>query len=108
MQVSEIFTITPNEILVEDTVEGAGVSQLRIYYPMLIFDGESMSDIQMDRNSLRLKLRGKGICVEALEPSGAKLIRSGQKLHHRNGIVEPVYWDVDGTTARYRICPIRR
>ena len=107
VQISEIFTIKPDEVLVENSVQGAGVSKLRIYYPMLIFDGESETDVQVDRDSVSLKLRGKGVRLESLSASDTGLVRSRQKLNHRNGIVEPVYWDVNGTTARYRISPIR-
>ena len=101
--VSEIFTITPIEVLVENSVQGAGISQMRVYYPMLISDGENETDVQIDQSSLRLKLRDKNFLLEVLEPSATRLIRSKQKLNHRNGLVEPVYWNVDGNTARYRI-----
>ncbi|TWT80257.1 Unsaturated rhamnogalacturonyl hydrolase YesR [Planctomycetes bacterium CA13] len=104
---SETFTVTPDEVLVENSVQGAGVSQLRIDYPMLVFDGEKKTDIQMDRHSVSLKLGGKGVRFEMLKPTDTELVRSGQKLNHRNGIVELLNCDVKGTTARYRIAPIR-
>ncbi len=100
---TELITVKPNEVLVEDRIEAGDVSQLRIYYPLLIFDGINETEIKMDKHSVRLTLDGKSQTFEATHSSKAKLIRSGQKLKHRNGLVEPVYFDVDGTTARYRI-----
>ena len=126
VRICETYTLTPDEVLVESSVfigceptpygsaaskprstnmSNVGVAQLRMYYPMLIFDGENETDIQMDHNSVRLELRGKGIILETLSPSSAGLIRSGQKLNHRNGVVEPIYWDVDGAISRYRLSP---
>ncbi|NQV32882.1 MAG: glycoside hydrolase family 88 protein [Phycisphaeraceae bacterium] len=107
VQVKELFTIKHDEVLVENTVEGFGVSQLRVYYPMLVFDGANETDVQIDQNVVRLMLDGKGIQLEALQPSGVELVRSGKKLNHRNGIVELLYWDVDGTRAHYRITAIK-
>ncbi len=107
LQVSETFTVKPDAVLVENTVEGGDALQLRIYYPMLVFDGLNETDVQIDHNSVCLWLQDKGIRLEAVKPSGIGLVRSGQKLNHRNGIVEPVYWDVNGTTAHYRITAIK-
>lgn len=33
----------------------------------------------------------------------ADLEKTGESLEHRNGIVEPVYFDVTGTAAKYSI-----
>lgn len=103
VQISEIFTIKPNEVLVENTVAGNGVSQLRVYYPMLVFDGANETDIKMDRKSVRMQLEQKNVCFEILNSMGSTLTRTGQILKHRNGLVEPVYFDATGLSAKYRI-----
>ena len=88
MEVTENFTLKSNEVLIENTVSGSEVEQLRVYYPMLIADGRSETDIHMKGNSVRLKLDGKGVCFEILQPAGVELKRTGQKLSHRNGDIE--------------------
>lgn len=99
----EVLSVKPNEVYGEVTVEGLDVETLRIYYPMLVFDGQEYTDISMDRTSLSMTLRGKGTQFEALHSLETELVRTGQKLKHRNGIMEPIYFDMDKPWARYRI-----
>ncbi len=103
VKIVETYTIKPDEVLVKTTITSGSVSQLRIYYPMLVFDGANETDIKMDRKSVRMQLEQKNVCFEILNSMGSTLTRTGQTLKHRNGLVEPVYFDATGLSAKYRI-----
>jgi len=100
---TELITVKPNEVIVADKISGKDIDQLRIYYPMLTFNGKDETKIQIDRKTLRMQLEQKNVSFEILNSSESKLTRTGQTLKHRNGLVEPVYFDADGLTAQYRI-----
>jgi hypothetical protein len=100
---TELITVKPNEVIVADKISGKGIDQLRIYYPMLISNGRDKTKIQMDRKTLRMQLETKSVSFEILNSKESKLTRTGQTLKHRNGLVEPVYFDVNGQSAQYRI-----
>jgi rhamnogalacturonyl hydrolase YesR len=100
---TELITVKPNEVIVADKISGKDIDQLRIYYPMLTFNGKDETKIQMDRKTLRMQLEKKSINFEILNSSESKLTRTGQTLKHRNGLVEPVYFDANGLNAQYRI-----
>lgn len=100
---TELITVKPNEVFVEDKISGKEIDQLRIYYPMLIFNGKDKTEIQMDRKTLRMQLEQKSVSFEILDSKESKLVRTGQTLKHRNGLVEPVYFDANGLSAQYRI-----
>ncbi|MCP4450436.1 MAG: hypothetical protein GY809_03170, partial [Planctomycetes bacterium] len=105
---TETITVKPNEVIVEDQLEGDDIKQLRVYYPMLLSDGMNKTHIQMHKKSVRLEMEGKDIVFQAMGSSPGTLVRSGQQLKHRNGLVEPVYFDVKGKSAKYRISTGRR
>ena len=100
---TETITVKPNEVLIEDQVSGRGADQLRVYYPMLVSNGEDETEIQMDQKKLRMQLEQKSVSLEILNSLESTLIRTGQTLKHRNGLVEPVYFDANGLSAQYRI-----
>ncbi len=79
------------------TVTAGTVS--RIGFPMLMFDGQQETDVRLDGHTLRLKRADGGIQVEITEPATAAWQRTGQRLSHRNGLVEEAF--ADG--AVYRI-----
>ncbi len=105
---TEIITVKPNEVIVEDQLEGDSIKQLRVCYPMLVSDGMKETHIQMQNKSVRLDMEGKGIVFQAMGSSQGTLVRSGEQFKHRNGLVEPVYFDVKGKSAKYRISTGRR
>lgn len=45
----------------------------------------------------------KTVNFELLNSLEGKLTGTGESLEHRNRLVEPIYFDVMGTSARYRI-----
>jgi hypothetical protein len=100
---TQTITVRPNDVCVDDVVKGENVPELRVYYPMLVFDGKEKTDINIAENRVRLQLDGENVSFEAVEPSDARLVRTGVELKHRNGLVEPVYFDADGGRASYRV-----
>ena len=50
-----------------------------------------------------MKLAGKRVKFTVMEPENAVLRRSGNKLEHRNGVVEDVFAETPGKRLAYRI-----
>jgi len=100
---TELITVKPDQVIIEDSISGKGIEQLRVYYPMLVFNGKDKTKIQMGQKRLRMQLEKKSVNFEILNSDESKLVRTGQTLKHRNGLVEPLYFDVDGQSAKYRI-----
>ena len=93
----ETLTLNSNGV----TVAAAAVT--RIGFPMLVFDGQQETGVQLDGNSLRLKRKDGGIQVTITEPATATWQRTGKRLSHRNGMVEEAF--ADG--AAYRITVLK-
>lgn len=91
----------------EDQVSGAEIRKMRVYYPMLVFDGAEESNVTLDGSSVTLKRSGGGARFEVLEPTGLKLQRTGKRLDFRNGQAEGVYAELEGVRAVYRISSVR-
>jgi len=101
--VTEIVTVEPSGVTVEDSIEGA--KTMRVYYPMLVFDGLEEANIVMEKNALNLSMRDGSVRFEVLEPKGIVLERTGVRLDNRNGQIEAAYGEIKGTKAVYRIGP---
>jgi hypothetical protein len=99
--VRETVTVDSSGVTMESVVEGA--RSLRVYYPMLVFDGEERTAIRLEGNAVTLALRGGAVRFRVIEPAGARLERTGKELAHRNGMIEPVFAGVAGNRAVYRI-----
>ena len=100
---TERITVKPNEVIVADRISGKDIAQLRIYYPMLTFNGKDKTKIQMSQKTLKMQMENKSVSFERLKSGKNELKRTGKSLKHRNGLVEPVYFDADGLSAKYRI-----
>ena len=100
-KVTETITVEPSGVTVEDSVEG--VTGIRVYYPMLVFDGLEDTKVDVQARSATLHLWDGGVRFDLLEPSDAKLKRTGVRLEGRNGLMEGLYADVKGSRASYRI-----
>lgn len=100
---TERITVKPHEVLVADQLSGKNINQLRIYYPMLVFNGKDKTKTQMDQKTLRMQLEQKNVSFEILNSPESTLTRTGQILKHRNGLVEMVYFDTNEKIAQYRI-----
>jgi rhamnogalacturonyl hydrolase YesR len=100
--VSETVTVEKGKITVEDELSG-DVAKMRVTFPMLTFNGKEETAIQTAKNTATLSLEGKRIRFTALAPNSATLVRSGKKYGHRNGMVEPLYFEVQGNKAKYSI-----
>ena len=100
---SQNVTIDENGVTVEDAITLDGVDAMRVTYPMLVFDGQDKTKVEMNKNAVTLTLAGKSVNFTVLEPKGLKLQRSGKQLKHRNGMVEAVYAETSGRRMIYRI-----
>jgi len=102
-RIVETLTLDPAGVTVEDQLEGPQLNRMRVYYPMLVFDGLEETQVKMASNSVRLSLWDGAIRFAVLEPQGTVLKRAGTRLVHRNGMVEAAYADIQGLRALYRI-----
>jgi hypothetical protein len=102
-RITETITVEPSGVTVEDSLEGKDIERMRVYYPMLVFDGLEESKVEMSGSSVALSLRDGAIRFMILDPADAQLKRTGVRLDNRNGEVEAAYADIEGLHARYRI-----
>lgn len=102
-KVEETITLEPGRVTVEDKISGDGIRKMRVYYPMLVFDGQEESKVSMAGSSVKLELGGGSSRFEILEPAGVQLRRTGVRLDFRNGQAEGAYAEIDGFRAVYRI-----
>ena len=100
--ISEIIGIKDGLITVENEITGTNGLK-RLTWPMLVFDGETRVDVEMDDSSISLELHGRGVNFSISEPGEIKLNRSGVQLNHRNGIVEAAYAEFSGTKIKYQL-----
>lgn len=100
--IQETVTVEPAKVTVEDELEGE-ITGMRIFYPMLVFDGAEKTQVLINGSSVKLTLRGASICFTLLSPSDVELKRTGKCINHRNGEVEAVYGDIQGKRCRYQL-----
>ena len=103
VQLTQTLTLAGNGVTVEDQFDGAAVRSMRVTYPMLVFDGQKETKIDVHGNGVSLELDGRGVRFSVLEPNAVVLRRSGTTLGHRNGLVESAVAEIVGRRAVYRI-----
>lgn len=101
-KISQTITVDSRGVLVEDQLTGEFKS-FRIYYPMLVDDGQEKTTVRIHGDFLDLSLRDGGITLHSLFPGKSIINRTGNPLPFRNGFAEAAYFDIDGNRARYRI-----
>ena len=101
--VMQEITVNHVGVTIEDTVTKNGIDAMRVYYPMLVFDGKNRTEVSMKDNLVKLTLQDKNIVFTVLEPKGAQLQRSGNPLKHRNGLIETAFAEIRGNHAVYHI-----
>ena len=101
-RITQQFTINEKGLIVKDNLQGE-VQSMRVYYPMLVDDGEEMTRVTMTNNKVSLSLRDGDITFEALSPRKSVMKRSGISLYCRNGYAEAAYFDVPGKEAEYKV-----
>jgi len=101
--VRQTITVDQTGVSVEDEITIDGVDAIRVYYPMLVFDGRDKTKVVMNRNTVKLSLAGKSVKFTVTEPKGAILQRSGKQLKHRNGMAEAAFAEATGKRLTYRI-----
>lgn len=100
--VRETITIERSGVTLDDVVEGP-VQAMRVYWPMLVHDGLEGARIEIQGGGIRSTLRDGAALFTVLEPMGTTPQRSGIRLDHRNGVVEPVFAEAAGHRMRCRI-----
>jgi rhamnogalacturonyl hydrolase YesR len=100
---NETVTIDGNGVTIEDKITKQGVTAVRAYYPMLVFDGKDEAAIDMKDNSVKLTLAGKSARFTAIEPKGITLQREGSRQKSRNGMMEAAFAETAGNRIVYRI-----
>ena len=101
--ISETITAEREKITIEDELIGTDIAVIRVTWPMLTFNGEKYTNIQIDKNAAILELEGKKIKFQIIGPENVSLSKSGIQYGHRNGIVEPLVADFKGNKATYSI-----
>lgn len=99
----EDLTLNDSGLTGKTSVTGGGLTALRAYYPMLIFDGTDSVDIRSETSSVSMKLRGDSVRYEILAPKSMTLMRATYTKLGWNGLVQPLYADIPGTTYTYRV-----
>jgi hypothetical protein len=103
LTISETITAERGIITVEDELNGTDITVMRVNWPMLTFNGEKYTNIQIDKNAAILELEGKKIKFQIIEPENVSLSKSGILYEHRNGVVEPLIAEFKGNKATYTI-----
>ncbi|MCP4785804.1 MAG: hypothetical protein GY903_06595 [Fuerstiella sp.] len=101
--VEQTIVINKHGVTVTDEVEGESVRAVETRFPALVFNGRDRTGISIDGKRATLALEGKTHTFTVLEPRGAKLKRTGKKLKHVNGMVEPIIVSFKGKRSTYRI-----
>jgi hypothetical protein len=101
---TETLMLNADGVRVEDETANPA---FRVYYPILVFDGREETKVKMDGARATLELDGRGVQFTVQEPADAKLVRLGKRLTHRNGLVEPVFVDIQGAKAVYSVTPTK-
>jgi hypothetical protein len=101
--VTEKLRLGAEGLRVEDELIGKNVAAMRVYYPMLVFNGLKETGINISDSRATLEMDGRGVQYKIIEPVDTRLERLGRRLKSRNGMVEPLYADVKGMKASYFI-----
>ncbi len=102
LTVIETIKVEKGGITIEDELIG-DIIRMRITWPMLIFNGKTSTNIQMENKSAILELDGQKIKFQIIEPQNVTLSRSGKQYAHRNGLIEPLVAEFQGNKATYSI-----
>ncbi len=102
-EVTQTITIDKNGVEVEDIITAQGAESVRVSFPMLVSDGMNNTNIKINKNKLSLSIDDKDHYFTVLSPKRLKLQRSNEALTHRNGMVEEVFAEANGTRIVYKI-----
>ena len=101
--VVQTITVDRSGVTVEDVVTADDAGAVRVTFPMLVFDGENESEVDMEGSAVILSLTGRGVMFRVTEPAGVELQRTGRQLKHRNGMVEAAVGEIPGKRMVYQI-----
>lgn len=102
VSITQAITLDHEGVTVRDEISG-DTEALRITWPMLVFDGQQEAQVNQNHDSIQLTLDGRSVKFSVLEPSRVKINRGGQRIKHRNGLIEVATVDMHGSKATYRI-----
>lgn len=102
IQYWQTFVITPRSVTVTDELRG-NVRAMRVTWPMLLFDGQQRTRLEIAGKTASVELDGRGVRFTIESPADVMGKRSGRVLNHRNGQVQPVIAEFPGRSAIYRI-----
>ncbi len=102
IKLAETIVVEPAGVTVTDDLTG-DIANMRVTWPMLVFDGAEQAEVQLGKNTASLRLGGRGTRFTLLEPTGTLLQRAGKQVSHRNGMMEPATAEFSGKQAVYRI-----
>ncbi len=101
-RIKQHITIRASGITVNDQLEG-DVQKARVYYPMLVFDGEEKTAITTNKHQVNLYLRDGGVCFESIYPKRSTIQHIHTQHSFRNGYAEVAFFDIEGKEMTYRI-----
>jgi hypothetical protein len=101
--VSEVMTLNNTGLTGKSTVNGAGISSIRLYYPMLQFDGLENTVVALSNNTVKMNLRKDSLQFSVVSPSGVQLKRAPYTKMSWNGQMQPLYADIAARGVIYKI-----
>lgn len=101
-QISQLLSIDKNGVSVRDCLIG-DVQKMRIYYPILIYDGFERTQIKIQNQKLKLGLRDGDVCFQVIEPDYSMIKRKRKKYSYRNGYANIVYAESFQKVMKYKI-----
>ena len=102
-RVTEKYTLNRSGLTVTDEIVSPAVKEMRLYFPLLVTDGLEETKIDISGNQVTLGLRGAGVRLAVLEPAVNSWQRSKTRIDQFNGLIEPVFAEITGSKATYRI-----
>jgi hypothetical protein len=101
--VTETYDVTPQRVQV--TAEVEGVSEIKVGFPALAFDGAHATRIAVDGPNAKVNLGDSRETFAVSFPSNITLTRSGTWVSFRNGFLEMIEGAVAGNRVVYSLAP---
>ncbi|MBU3028405.1 hypothetical protein [Zobellia galactanivorans] len=98
----ETITIEKGKVTVNNEFKGIEAEK-RITWPMLVFDGENNTKIELNQSEVSIGLKEKAIKFSVLNNVNGQLKRTGTPIEYVNGIAEGVYFDFTADKIRYSL-----
>jgi len=103
----ESFVVKPSSVTVTDELTG-DIKKMKVTWPMLVFDGQTKTNVSVLKSSVSLKLYGRGNEFTVLYPKTVHLERENNNLNHRNGLVDIAIAETTGNKVIYRFTALTK